>query len=220
MTASNDPIADGKAAWQRLKTNARTSWADWVLIARALEVGRSESLKIALTSSPVGTRYNSEMGRWLREHDLADIPAQARYRALQCLKHLPAIEAWRESIPDAHRRKFNHPNSVWSRWQNSLNAETTRQRQNVVTRVAPKAAKRVTCTSIRWPQSTIKRAGDAMRQAWSNDVYKLATIALQAAIRSEVDLLELLPDPPAKPAPRSNGAPARYWPVLTPSGLI
>lgn len=73
MTATNDPIADGKAAWQRIKSNARKSWSDWVLIARALEVGRSEVLKIATASKPVGSKYNFEMGRWLREHDLFDV---------------------------------------------------------------------------------------------------------------------------------------------------
>lgn len=40
------------------------------------------------------------------------------------------------------------------------------------------------------------------------DVYKLAAIALSAAIRNENDLLELLPDPPKpKPAPRLVAAP-------------
>jgi hypothetical protein len=54
----------------------------------------------------------------------------------------------------------------------------------------------------------IKRAGDAMRQAWCNDVYKLARIALSAAIRTEIDLFELLPDPPTpKPVPRLVAAP-------------
>jgi hypothetical protein len=208
MTASNDPIADGQAAWQRIKANERTSWADWILIARAIEVGRSECLKIATTSQPVGTRYNAEMGAWLRRHDLADIPAQERYRALQCLKHLPEIERWRETLTDRQRRSWNHPGGVWHHWQTATKAETAQIRQHVVTKVSAKAIKRAACTSVRWPQAAIKRAGDAMRQSWSNDCYRLATIALQAAIRDERDILELLPaDPSNKPAPRQIAAP-------------
>jgi hypothetical protein len=46
----------------------------------------------------------------------------------------------------------------------------------------------------------LKRAAAAIREARSNDTIVLAKAAPSAAIRSEVDLLELLPDPPAKPA--------------------
>ena len=51
----------------------------------------------------------------------------------------------------------------------------------------------------------LKRAAAAIREARSNDTIILAKAALSAAISNEVDLLELLPDPPpAKPAPRPS----------------
>ena len=63
---------------------------------------------------------------------------------------------------------------------------------------------------VRFDQQMIKRAGDAMRQAWSTDspfdCHRLAAIALTAAIRDERDVLELLPDPP-KPSAKAS-APA------------
>jgi hypothetical protein len=205
MSATNDPIADGKAAWQRLKTNERTSWADWVLIARALEIGRGEARKMARADAPVGSKYNAEMGRWLREHDLADIPAQARYRAVQCLKRLPEIERWREGLTDKQRSSWNHPNAIWQHFQHSPKTETTLFRQHVVTTVTAKTGRRGTNVSIRWPQTVLQRAAAAIREARSNDCIILAKAALMAAIRDERDILELLPDPPpAKPAPRQS----------------
>jgi hypothetical protein len=46
----------------------------------------------------------------------------------------------------------------------------------------------------------LKRAATAIREARSNDTIMPAKAALSAAIRSEIDFLELLPDLPAKPA--------------------
>ena len=49
----------------------------------------------------------------------------------------------------------------------------------------------------------------AMRDNFSNDVYALARICLMSAIRTENDLLELLPpEPKPRPAPRQTAAPA------------
>jgi hypothetical protein len=44
----------------------------------------------------------------------------------------------------------------------------------------------------------IKRAATAIRDAHSNDVLKLAIVALRAAIRDEADIAELLTEPPPR----------------------
>src|SRR5712692_1676331 len=103
-----------------------------------------------------------------------------------CLKHLPEIERWRESIPDTHRRRWNHPNGVWAHWQRSLKTETSQYRQHVVTTVTAKAGRRGSNVSIRWPQTVLQRAAAAIREARSNDCIILAKAALMAAIRSEI----------------------------------
>jgi restriction endonuclease Mrr len=54
--------------------------------------------------------------------------------------------------------------------------------------------------AIFWQQDVIRRAAHAMREARSNDLYVLARVALLAAIRDEIDLLELLPAPTRAPA--------------------
>jgi len=50
MTAV-DPIAEGRAAWQRLKSRERKSWDDWIAVACAIEIGKAASLKAAATLS-------------------------------------------------------------------------------------------------------------------------------------------------------------------------
>jgi hypothetical protein len=60
-------------------------------------------------------------------------------------------------------------------------------------------------------EDCMRRAHQAMLDSKSSDLLTLARAALQAAIRTEADLLALLPaEPPAKPAPRSirEAAPA------------
>jgi hypothetical protein len=46
---------------------------------------------------------------------------------------------------------------------------------------------------VHFSQDMIRRAAIAMSQDWSNDTFKLAAVALRAAIRNETDLLALLP---------------------------
>ena len=46
---------------------------------------------------------------------------------------------------------------------------------------------------------TVKRAALAMSDSRSSDFFVLARVALEAAIRDEIDLLELLPEPPRTP---------------------
>ena len=46
-----DPIAEGRNAWERLKSRERKSWNNWVAVARAIEIGKAASLKAAATLS-------------------------------------------------------------------------------------------------------------------------------------------------------------------------
>src|SRR5258708_13844933 len=103
------------------------------------------------------------MGRWLRDHRLADVVAQERYRLLLILENLSAIEAYRATLTESQRRKYNHPNSVWTHFKQSLKAETPPpKRQHIVARIAaagdiPRQGK-----PIHWPQDCLPRAHRAM----------------------------------------------------------
>src|SRR5262249_35665786 len=85
-------------------------------VARALAIGRTRALTAANTNRAVGSAYNRAMGAWLQANGLADVNAQERYRALQVLDNLKAIEVWRAGLPDAVCRKLNHPSRVLRRF--------------------------------------------------------------------------------------------------------
>ena len=65
--------------------------------------------------------------------------------------------------------------------------ETKRQRAGM------KGAQRHGGKPIYWPQDMLRRAAMALRECGSSDIFRLARVALEAAIRSEADLIELLP---------------------------
>jgi hypothetical protein len=66
---------------------------------------------------------------------------------------------------------------------------TIAHRQHVVSGAKPHRTGR----PIYWPQDAIRRAATALRECRSNDTFTLARIALEAALRSESDLIDLLP---------------------------
>jgi hypothetical protein len=57
---------------------------------------------------------------------------------------------------------------------------------------------------IYWSQDAVRRAYEGILKAATNDMLKLARAGLESAIRSEADLLELLP---AAPPPRRSAIP-------------
>lgn len=119
-------------------------------------------------------------------------------------RELPAVEAWRKALPPVEQRRLNHP-SLWFKFCRATKPAraVTRPVSSPNQPARGKASHRGGYhRAIHFDQDMVKRAGDAMRQSWSNDVYRLAAIALAAALRNENDLLALLPaDRPAKPAP-------------------
>jgi hypothetical protein len=200
MTAHDDVVAAGAAAWVRLRDRQRLSWVDWVQVGLALQIGPSEALKAAGTNAPFGKVYTKFMTGWLRANGFDDINQQVRYRLLQCIENIIAIEKWRSGLDEQSRRKYNHPDSVWANWRRSTSITPSRCADP---RPRPQFTGKAVNGSYHRPvhfgQDVIRRAGQAMREAWSNDVYKLAAVALHAAIRNEGDLLALLPAASAAP---------------------
>jgi hypothetical protein len=206
-----DTIEAGRDAWQRLQVHHRAAWSLWVAVGSALQVGKEAALVAAEAKSPHGKRYTSLFGRWLRENGLDGISQQARYRLLKCMENLDAIEAWRAGLDETMRSRINHPDSVWFAWRRDVDGDDARHysRPYRPANVSGKAHSTGYHRAVSFDQDMVRRAGDAMRKAWCNDCYKLAAIALSAAIRHEVDVLNLLPDPPQpKPVPRQIAAPA------------
>jgi hypothetical protein len=127
---------------------------------------------------------------------------QTRYRAFLVLKNLPAIEEWRATLTQAKRDKFNHPGAVWFAWKRATAAVSKKQepkpspdldREAIRERIATARGRKR--HAIFWPQDALRRAHAAMLQSRSTDLLTLARVALQASVRSEDDLLALLPEP-------------------------
>jgi hypothetical protein len=122
--------------------------------------------------------------------------------------HCPAISAWRNDLDEAQRRRQNHPNLVWQAWRRKA-ATPAPTRQHVI---SDKSHKRGCARAIHLPQDMLRRGATAIREAHSNDCIVLARKCSEAAIRNELDLLELLPDPPPKPAPQRTVAMSAFPP--------
>ncbi|MEH2547136.1 hypothetical protein V1283_003781 [Bradyrhizobium sp. AZCC 2262] len=193
-----DAIETGRQAWQRLRERERKLWQDWMQVGHALQVGRTEALKAAGTNVPFGKVYTRFMAEWLRANQFDDIGQQVRYRLLQCMENIAAIEKWRSTLDEQRLRRFNHPDSVWSHWRQSTAIKANRK---PVARPPYCNGTANVGRSIYFSQGMVRRAAIAIGENWSNDTFRLAAVALHAAIRNEQDLLEFFPpDPPPKPA--------------------
>jgi hypothetical protein len=216
MFPEQNIIDEGRAAWGRLQHHERTSWADWVRLGHAILIGRRDAMLTAKANSPFGVPYVKAIGAWLRENGLDGINGQDRYKIIQCLEHEHDIEAWRATLTEVQRLRWNHPNSIWMHFSRDFAPGPQvepRKSKAAATRPAPKRqqiAERVTEVARRhgkpifWPQDFMRRAHEAMLASRSTDLLTLARLALQAAIRSEDDLLALLDDTPGLPADADN----------------
>jgi hypothetical protein len=126
------PVADDGLCWhnpssvsevvrlgQEAMSRKRRGWDDWLLIAEALQVGRTEVMRAVHTNEPSGRRYEKAMADWLLANGFKEIDKSVRKRLLDCLKHKAEIEKWRAQLTDSERFKFNHPDTVLRKWKAS-----------------------------------------------------------------------------------------------------
>ncbi|MBR0698105.1 hypothetical protein [Bradyrhizobium lablabi] len=106
----------GQEAMARL----RRRWEDWMIIAEALDVGRTEVMRDLHTNQPKGRRYEKAMGEWLVANGFKDVDKGARCRLLECLRHREHIERWRALLTDNERFKLNHPDAVLRKWKAAI----------------------------------------------------------------------------------------------------
>jgi hypothetical protein len=165
-------------------------------------------MKIAKTNTPKGGRYNLLMNGWLADNGFSEVTTQERYRIVKIMENLTEVGTWRAGLDDAQRRRLNHPNAIWAHWRRATKpAARPRQRQDV-------AAEARRGKPIYWPQHSLRRAHEAMLKSRSTDLLVLARLALQAAIRSESDLIELL-----APGPIAMSGSPRATDVVSAAGL-
>jgi len=113
-------IAKGREAWGRIR--ADSAWEDWVLVGKALDLGRHGCRRAAQMSPPNGSGYNRIFSQWLQENGLSDINKEARSRLFACCQNLAAIEAWRATLPLVERLRLNQPIEVWAQFERVAHA--------------------------------------------------------------------------------------------------
>ena len=110
---TDEVIRRGQEAMER----KRRSFDDWMLIAEALQVGRTEVMRVLHTNKPTGARYEKAMGEWLFTRSFHLIDKCTRNHLLECLRHRIEIAKWRAALTEAERFNFNHPTNVLRKWK-------------------------------------------------------------------------------------------------------
>jgi hypothetical protein len=110
---TDEVVRRGQEAMER----KRRSYEDWLLIAEALQVGRTEVMRTIHTNKPAGGRYEKAMAEWLFARSFHLINKCTRSHLLQCLQHRADIEKWRASLTEAERFSFNDPTTVLRKWK-------------------------------------------------------------------------------------------------------
>jgi hypothetical protein len=113
------PISEVVRLGQEAMDRKRRSWADWLLIAEALQAGRTEVMRALHTNEPHGRRFEKAMGEWLIANKFKEINKATRCQLFDCLKHKIELEKWRARLTDSERWKFNHPDTVLRKWKAS-----------------------------------------------------------------------------------------------------
>jgi hypothetical protein len=206
---SDDAVTAGAAAWSRLRERSAT-WQDWLLVGEALLIGRGEAMAKAKSNKPFGKIYSRFFGGWLRARGFVGISNQERYRAILCAEHKTEIEAWRATLTEAKRRRFNHPGSVWAHWQGARPATEPTHRVAAVFGRPQNRGK-----PIFWSQDVVRRGADGMRKCRSNDYFVLSRACLEGALRNEDDVASVLATRP-KAAPDAMFAEAQALPEPMP----
>ena len=104
---------------QEAMARKRRAWDDWLAIATALQVGRTDIMRELHTNEPHGRRFEKAMGEWLLAYGFKEIDKGTRSRLLECLKHKVEIEAWRSRLTAAEQFTFGHPDTVLRKWKAS-----------------------------------------------------------------------------------------------------
>jgi hypothetical protein len=114
-STADEVVRRGQEALRRLDQ----SYNDWMDIAEALHVGRTEVMAAVHTNKPMGKRYAKAMGDWLFARGFHVIDPCTRSHLLECLEHRAEIEKSRALLTEGERLKQSHPTTVLRKWKAS-----------------------------------------------------------------------------------------------------
>jgi hypothetical protein len=202
---SDDVVTAGREAVSRIRDRARQSFDDWLLVGKALVVGRAACMAAAKVNVPNGTPYQKAIRRWLDDNGFGDLDTHERTNAMWMAEHEHEIEAWRMRLTSVARRLANHPNTIVKHMKacSSPTRSGPKPQHVIERRVEPPRPAQYGPRPERPQQDLIKRVAAAMRSCGAMDYYKLAVVAIEALTVRDLDDLM-----PAKLAPpRARAAP-------------
>ena len=98
----------------------------WIPIGKGLFAGRKFCMRITQSPTPSGRPYEDAFGAWLFRNGFAEqkdhpekpgLREKERTFLLRCMTHIKEIEAWRATLTEFQRRSWNHPRTVWERFE-------------------------------------------------------------------------------------------------------
>jgi hypothetical protein len=161
------PVSNVVRLGQEAMARKRRNWDDWLLIAEALQAGRTEVVHALHTNEMHGRRFEKAMGEWLIAHGFKEIDKGARSRLLDCLKHKVEIQAWRAALTDSERWKFNHPDTVLRKWKKT----TAIPKVNAEPEVSA-------MQKLKDERDPYKRAADAGGETWNDRPRDIARMVI------------------------------------------
>jgi hypothetical protein len=163
-------------------------------------------MSTAGVNRPFGKKYAAAVNQWLEQNGFRGMAYGLRAKCCAKADNVAAIEMWRASLPANERQAQNHPEVCVRNWRRATMAAAPRRNEIVGHVAAAVETARRGGRPIYWSQDCLRRAHQAMLQSRSSDLLTLARIALQAAIRSEADLIALLDSAPTR-LPAKSAAP-------------
>jgi hypothetical protein len=122
--AEAEIIAEGCAAMDRIAEDRE--WKDWVKIGRLVDMVRVAAMAKASCNTHNGKKYAEAFAKLTKEkgvdqlNDERRVSKTERSRLYKCIANLEAIERWRATLTDPPRRRLNHPESVWKKYEKAI----------------------------------------------------------------------------------------------------
>jgi hypothetical protein len=196
-------VEQGRDAWRRLQQSQRTAWQDWARVGHALLILRRDTMLETRANRPMGWRYNAAFGAALKANGLDGISGQDRYKIIQCLEHEIEIEQWRATLDEKQRLRLNHPNAIWAHFTKAFAPGKRIEPRKTASKPKVRGYKP---RPNYWSQDVLRRTAEGIRMANSNDIFRVARAALDAAFPTRDSLLEAGNEPRPNPSRADRAA--------------
>jgi hypothetical protein len=95
--------------------NQGNRYEDWLAIARGEVVGRDWAAQAAGTTRPFGAKYKAALADWQKRNPWSLDPRLKPPIPSYCywlIENLADVEAWRATLSDDERLRYNHPGTI------------------------------------------------------------------------------------------------------------